>query len=576
MSIELMCRGITLALAGLAAVTLRVGAQTVEVDLEALRAAPAEEWLTYGRDHSETHHSPLRQIRRENVSQLQAGWSLEVGSEDRVEATPLYWNGTLYATTTWSVVFAVDALTGEEKWRWDPGVVRGGRWRGGPSVCCGPVNRGVALYRGKIYVGTLDGRLAALGAETGRIVWVIQTTPRELDYSITGAPRIVKGMVIIGNGGSEFPVRGYITAYDAETGDQIWRFYTVPGDPSQPFENETMRHAATTWSGEWWKSGGGGTAWDGMAYDAESDLLYVGTGNGSPWNHYLRSNGVGDNLYLASILALRPDTGELVWYYQTVPGDTWDYTAVQPLVLADLVIDGQARKVIMQAPKNGFFYVLDRITGELISADEYGDVTWATGVDLATGRPIEAPNARYYNTERPVAIYPGPYGAHNWHPMSFNPEAELVYIPGHAHGRAYQAVDPADFTVTVGSRNSGVVFGPEPAGPDVPEREFLLAWDPVAQTERWRITFDSGMQSPLIRQGGTLSTAGGLVFYGNEAGRFSAYDAETGEELWYTQLYPGVATPISYEIDGVQYISVLSGNRSDPAHMFTFSVAPRF
>ncbi len=314
------------------------------------------------------------------------------------------------------MLYALDAKTGEFKWRWDPEIPRqnfttnekGVRVRTGPSVCCGPVNRGVALYEGKIYASLLDGTLAALDADTGEMIWRVDTTNPEDDYSITGAVRVVKGKVIVGVSGAEFGVRGYVSAYDADTGELAWRFYTVPGDPSLPFENEQMAEAAKTWTGPWWKYGGGGTVWDGMAYDPDADLLYIGTGNGSPWNRDLRSPGGGDNLFLSSILALRPDTGEYVWHYQVVPGESWDYTATQPLMLADLTIDGRERKVIMQAPKNGFFYVLDRITGELISADNYAEVTWATGIDRKTGRPMETPEARY-GTDG-VWLQPGPGG----------------------------------------------------------------------------------------------------------------------------------------------------------------------
>jgi len=549
------------------------------VDAAALLDPPAAEWLTYGRDYAETHFSPLRQIDSGNVDRLRLAWSLEVGSEDRVEATPLVWNGTLYATTTWSVVFAADAVTGELKWRWDPGIVRGGPDAGGPSICCGPVNRGVALYDGKVYAGLLDGRLVALDAETGRIVWIVQTTPRGQDYSITGAPRVVKGKVIIGNGGAEFPVRGFVTAYDALTGEQVWRFYTVPGDPSQPFENEAMRHAASTWSGDWWKFGGGGTAWDGMAYDPAADLLYIGTGNGSPWNHEIRSRGSGDNLYLASILALRPDSGELVWHYQTVPGDHWDYTATQPMILADLTLRGRRRAVLMQAPKNGFFYVLDRHTGELLSAEPYSYATWATEIDIETGRPRENPGARYGTAG--ATIWPGPAGAHNWQPMSWNPETGLVYIPGRDGGRVYLAVDPADFTFERGARSTGVnstgVADQEPGT----DREFLLAWDPVEQKERWRVGFDSRDRRPRrlgqgrVLNGGTLATAGNLVFYGTEAGDFTAFDARTGSVLWEVPLHPGMATPVTYEIEGTQYVSVLSGARGNQARVYTFKLDDR-
>lgn len=363
------------------------------VDDAALRdaAKSSEEWLTTGRDYAETHYSPLAQIDASNVGRLGVAWTFDTGSFRGLEATPLVSDGVLYATTSWSVVFALDARTGALRWRWDPQVDRAQ----GKRACCDVVNRGVALYQGKVYVGVLDGRLAALDARDGKVLWQVQTTDENEAYTITGAPRVVKGKVIIGNGGAELGVRGYVSAYDADTGQMAWRFYTVPGDPAKPFENPAMESAAKTWTGEWWKFGGGGTVWDGMAYDPDADLLYVGTGNGSPWNRDVRSPGGGDNLYLSSILALRPDTGALAWHYQTTPGDSWDYTAVQPLLLADLTIEGRARKVILQAPKNGFFYVLDRVTGELISAEPFSRVTWASHVDKQTGRPVEAPGARY-------------------------------------------------------------------------------------------------------------------------------------------------------------------------------------
>jgi PQQ-dependent dehydrogenase (methanol/ethanol family) len=367
-------------------------------------------------------------------------------------------------------------------------------------------------------------------------------------------------------------VRGYVTAYDAETGKQAWRFYTTPGDPSKPFENPALERAAATWSGEWWTiGGGGGTVWDALAYDPEADLLYVGTGNGGPWNRETRSPGGGDNLYLASILALRPDTGELVWHYQTTPGEAWDFTAVQSMVLADLTIDGRQRKVLMQAPKNGFFYVLDRLTGELISAEAFARVNWATGIDTTTGRPIETPQARY--TEGAVEIFPGPRGAHNWHPMSWSPATGLMYIPGQENSFVFRS-DPSSSLGVVFGRGGGPASQPPAVPPSIGAHApagspgFLVAWDPVAQQERWRVHFRTRENS------GTLATAGNLVLHGSAPGVFAAHDAETGDVLWQMQLYQGIATPVSYELDGRQYIAVLAGPQSNnpPGRLFVFAL----
>jgi len=528
----------------------------------ALAGRSAHEWLTYGRDYAETRFSPLDQINEQTVSRLGLAWSYETGSVRGHEATPLVKDGVLYATTSWSNVFALDARTGEQLWYWDSKADRAR----GSRACCDVVNRGVALYDGKVYVGVIDGRLVALDQKTGEPVWDVQTTPVDQPYTITGAPRIADGKVIIGNGGAELGVRGFVSAYDAQTGELVWRFYTVPGDPSKPFESKALEEAAKTWTGEWWTMGGGGTVWDSIVYDPEARLVYVGTGNGSPWNQHVRSPGGGDNLYLASILALDVDTGELVWHYQTTPGDTWDYTAVQPLMLADLTIDGRERKVIMQAPKNGFFYVLDRLTGELLSAEAYTRVTWAKGIDLETGRPIETSHARF--GDRVTMISPGPGGGHNWHPMSFNPATGLVYIPAYESSFGYVA--DADFEFRPRAWNVAIDLaasmgvGGRPALPASEYEEgtgesagapsFLLAWDPVAQQARWRVPYDGETG------GGTLTTAGNLVFQGTNTGRFIAYRASDGEKLWEIDLGQGIiAAPSTYMLDGKQYLSVLSG-----------------
>jgi PQQ-dependent dehydrogenase (methanol/ethanol family) len=507
----------------------------------------AAEWPLHGRDAGETRFSPLSRINVETVNDLGLAWTLPTETTRGLEATPIVAGGVLYTTGSWSVVFAVDARTGRLLWKWDPEVPKAT----GQKACCDVVNRGAALHDGRVYVGTLDGRLAALDAESGKPIWQTVTVDQTQNYTITGAPRVVKGKVIIGNGGGEYGVRGYVSAYDAETGKLAWRFYTVPGDPAKGFESPVMERAAKTWTGEWWALGGGGTVWDAFSYDPELDLLYVGVGNGSPWNQRLRSPGGGDNLFLSSILALRPDTGDLVWHYQTTPGETWDYTATQHMILTDLTIGGRSRKVLMQAPKNGFFYVLDRVTGELLSAAPYTEINWATGVDMKTGRPIESPNARYL---KPELVKPGPLGGHNWQPMSYNPQTGLVYIPAQVNAFGY--ADDQKFTHRPDAWNTGVDFAMArgPAGTArVTPSGFLLAWDPVKQQERWRVTY------PHMWNSGTLTTAGNLVFQGTADGRFVAYRADTGEKMWDMAVgSPISAAPVTYELDGTQYVAVMA------------------
>jgi PQQ-dependent dehydrogenase (methanol/ethanol family) len=519
-----------------------------------------QQWLTYGRDQGEQRYSPLDQINDSNVASLGVAWTFDTGSYRGLEATPLVANGILYATRPWSSVFAVNARTGELIWDYDPQVDRSIGWR----ACCDVVNRGVALYANMVYVGTIDGRLIAIDANTGQPVWEVQTVDPNRPYTITGAPRIADGKVIIGNGGAELGSRGYVTAYDARTGEQAWRFWVVPGNPADGFENPDMEFAATTWDGNWWEVGGGGNSWDSMIYDSELRLVYVGTGNGSPWSHEIRSNGVGDNLYLSSIVALNVDTGRVVWHYQTTPGDNWDYTAVQPLMLADLAINGVLRKVILQAPKNGFFYVLDRQTGDLLYADAYAEINWATGVDLETGRPMETPHARYDTSI--TMIIPGPWGAHNWHPMSFNPNTGLVYIPANQGGPFPYAI-MEDYEYVPEGWNLGIKFGSFEGIPTRPENEYvggagprtrspgaLLAWDPVRRQPRWQYDYD------FTINGGTLSTGGNLVFQGGADGVFRVFAADDGELLFDADLGVGImAAPVTYQLDGVQYVAVLAG-----------------
>ncbi len=513
-----------------------------------------KEWLTYGLNYAETRFSQLDKISEKNVDQLGLAWYYEMGADRGVESTPLISDGIMFLTGPWSKVFALDAKTGEEIWQFDPEVP--GEY--GEKACCDVVNRGVALYGDKVYVGTFDGRLVALRAKTGEKVSEKMMVDQSIPYTITGAPRVYKGKVIIGNGGAEYGVRGHLTAYDAETGEQAWRFHSVPGDPSKPFESKAMEDAAKTWTGKFWEAGGGGTMWDAMAYDPELNLMYVGTGNGSPWNRRHRSPEGGDNLYLSSIVALNPDNGEMEWYYQTTPGDNWDYTATQHMILAELEIKGKERKVIMQAPKNGFFYVLDRTNGELISAEPFVEVNWASHVDYETGRPVENSEAAYY--DQPYEAVPGPYGGHNWQPMSFNNQTGLVYIPAQTvsmvmlHDPNYKFGDPSA-TMAIAAGN-GWNHGALSAAMEKQYPVFgkLIAWDPVQQKKVWEV------EHAAPSNGGVLSTAGNLVFQGTSDGNFAAFNASTGDKLWESHVGTGViAPPITYEIDGEQYVSIPAG-----------------
>ncbi len=512
-------------------------------------------WLSYGRNYQEERYSPLHEVNTGTISDLGLAWYWDTGTTRGLEATPIVVNGIMFTSGAWSVVWAHDAKTGALLWTYDPQVPRA--W--GKEACCDVVNRGVAVWNSKIYVGTLDGRLVALDAGTGKPVWSVQTTDPDRAYTITGAPRIVKGKVLIGNGGAEYGVRGYVTAYDAETGEQAWRFYTVPGDPSKPFEGKHLEQAAKTWrGGKWWEVGGGGTAWDAMAFDPELNLLYIGVGNGAPWNRYIRSPGGGDNLYLASIVAVDPDDGTMVWYYQTTPGDSWDYTATQHMILADLTIDGVQRKVIMQAPKNGFFYVLDRTNGEFISAEAYVPVNWATRVDPETGRPVENPDTNYAN--EPRLVRPAPYGGHNWQPMAYNRDTGLVYIP--ALDIPFSFAQDNAFRYKPMEWNTGIDLKQTipPKDPDTmvaalsQVKGHLAAWDPVAQKEVWRVDDESSWN------GGVLTTAGNLVFQGLSDGKLAAYTADTGKLVWEFPTHVGiVAPPVTYTVDGEQYVSVVAG-----------------
>lgn len=663
--------------------------QPSQVDDNALKSAAknGDNWIEYNGSWMEQRYSALNQINDSNISRLGLAWYYDIPSApagtsgNRQEATPLVYNGMLYSITPWSIVYAVDLHTGKEVWRSDPEVdqrVNAGR------ICCGVVNRGIAMYQGKIIAPVVDGRIRALDTATGKILWETRVTPANQPYSITMAPRVIKGgKVIVGASGGEFGVRGFFDAYDVNTGKLAWRFYTVPGDPSKPFEQPWLADWAKTWDekSQWWKIGGGGPVWGGVAYDETDDIVYVGSGQPGPWTEQYR--GKGDNLCTDCILAVRGSTGKLVWYYQTTPGDDWDFDSIADIMLADITINGKLRHVLMHAPKNGFFYVLDRGTGELLSADPYVPVNWASGVNLKTGRPTVNPEARYGFDS--VSVTPGPGGGHVWPPWSFNPATGLVYVPSTAGGGySFQAnpdyqpistdigetgtgrgvmgnmatgrgngggaargagaggvgggragaqpvapgIDPGQAGRGAARGGAGAARGgaaPAAAAPAPPARlqvyaldanatlpepppataapaaggggrggaggggrggagggagrggaggaargpapqplptigpalrgNPLVAWDPVAQKERWHA--DDG--SAGFNQGGTLSTAGNLVFAGVRS-NLRVYRADTGEKLADIDTHLNmVGPPMTFMLDGKQYIAIAGG-----------------
>jgi len=549
------------------------------VDANRLRNADREpgQWLALGRTFHGDRFSPLTRISAENAPSLGFAWEYQARSrrgrvEHGQEATPIVVDGVLYVAGPWGSVFAVNAKTGAEVWRYDPEVDGSYNRR----ACCDVVNRGVQVWAGKVYVGTLDGFLVALDAATGQEIWKVDTfVDRDSRfYTITGPPQVAKDMVVIGNSGGEFGVRGYITAYDLETGAQRWRFFTVPGDPAKgPPENAAMERAAKTWGPKTdWGSGLGGTVWGEMSYDPELNLLYVGTGNSTPYSGWHRDPSGGDNLYLVSILAINPDDGQLKWHYQQVPWELWDYTATANMILADLTIGGRLRKVIMQAPKNGYYYVLDRATGEFISGKPFVFANWTTGLD-SLGRPAINPAAIY--RDKPAVVFPTQAGAHNWQPMAFSPQTGLAYIPAREQGMVM--INQAEYQWVKGDVNVGSVgilgfiinlLGPaeralydrtiaaNPGLPSPATKEVLIAYDPVAHQERWRAL--AGNED--WAGGGVLTTAGNLVVQGTSSGHLRVYRADTGERLAEIEVGTAImAAPVSYEIDGEQYIAVMAG-----------------
>ena len=601
----------------LAAATLGVAAwaqKPRQVDDALLKSGSksGDEWVSYGRNWSEQRYSQLDQINASNISKLGLDWTYDIpvapgNYQVHQEATPLIFNGVLYSITPWSVVYAVDLKTHKEIWRADPEVNQA-VWQS--RICCGVVNRGIAMYQGKIIAPAVDGRLRALDAATGRILWESRVSPANMAYTITMAPRVIKGgRIVVGVSGGEYAIRGFFAAFDVNTGKQLWKFYTVPGDPSKPFEQPELKEAAKTWSNDWWKIGGGAAVWNGFAYDADTDTVYVGTGQPGPWTDF--SRGAGDNLFANCILAVRGATGKLVWYYQEVPGDDWDYDSIADLMLADLKIDGKTRKVIMHSPKDGFFYVLDRGTGQLISADAITKINWATAIDLKTGKPQVNPAARYGKDT--VRVLPGPSGGHVWPPWSYSPVTGLIYIPGTAGGSYNYQADP-DFKpqpTDIGPEGRGLMNmgtgrgagggqlgrggagggrgaagggrgGPDALpdavaaatpggggqgaakqaptgpidipswGPDGPTGNVLYAWDPIAKKERWRVP--QAGAGPFA--GGTLATAGNLVL-DSVNDTLMIFKADTGEKIGEYNLHiTQMGPPTSFTIDGKQYIAV--------------------
>ena len=568
--------GLLLSAATLASSVLNLPAATAAAsdgpaaNVTAKRLAKAQsepgQWMTYGGTYSEQRFSTLKQINSSNISDLGLKWFADYETNQDQHGSPLYIDGVIYVSTSRNVVYAYDAKSGKQLWKYNA-MIHGERLR----YNVGLVNRGIAAWNGKIYMGTLDARLIAIDAKTGKEVWSTDTVPESLGlgadmtkhYSITMAARAAKGKIFIGASGGEFGVRGFIAAYDAETGKEVWRFWTVPGDPSKGFENPALAKAAKTWSGEWWKTtGGGGTVWDGAVYDPITDLLYFGTGNGSPWNERTREPSLDDDLFSASIVAVNPDTGQYVWHYQETPGDAWDYDAVSPMMTADLTIGGHRRHVIMQPSKNGFLYVLEAKTGKLLSADAFTEVNWATGVDLKTGRPNVVPGARYEKEAWDLA--PGVQGGHSWHPNAFSPETGLMYIPA---WDAYFTIAGSPPRGDTGAPGTGFSLGINMGGKVDPSTlkpyarsgvsGRLEAWDPVTRKVVWQ-TENFANPRPTS---GVLATAGNLVFMGNGGGKtLTAYDAKNGTKLWSFDAKTSVfAAPISFRLDGVQYIAASVG-----------------
>lgn len=521
-----------------------------------LSVAENVDWPLHGLTAQEQRFSSLSQINDNNIDQLGLAWSFDTEFNRGLEATPIVVDGVMFFTGNWSVVYALDARTGEQLWKYDPKVPK--NW--GDKGCCDVVNRGVAVADGKVLFGSFDARLIALDAASGELLWETQTADiSKWPYTITGAPRVAKGKVFIGNGGAEYGVRGFIAAYDLASGEQVWKFYTAPGNPADGLESTALQNAAQTWNGQWWKMGGGGTVWDSIVYDEELDQLYFGVGNGTPWNRNQRSPGGGDNLYLNSIVAVNPDTGDYIWHYQQTPADNWDFTSTQQIMLADMDWQGESRKVIWHAPKNGFFFIIDRLTGTPLSIEPYTAVNWATHYDKSTWRPVETPAADYQKNPG-TEITPSSLGAHNWNPMAYSPSTGLVYVPVKRVMSEY-VENESDYVP--GRWNIGVDVGRPPVygRPALIQKikakmfnGYLLAWDPQTQREAWRVEHATG------GNGGVLATAGNLVFQGTSKAKLNAITADSGDIIWNYNTHVGVmAAPVTYMLDNEQYIAVAVG-----------------
>ena len=541
-------------------------------------SATPENWLSYGGGYNEQRHSALSEINKANIDQLKPAWVYEMRRARGVEATPIIVDGVMYVSGAWSIVYALDATSGEELWVHDPKVPG----ETAVKACCGPVNRGVAVYGDKVFAGTFDGRLQALNASTGEVLWSVVTVDQTKPYTLTGAPRAANGLVYIGNGGADLGVRGYLSAYDVDTGELVWRFYTTPNPEKLPdgasSDSAFAELANETWgdTGAWTQIGGGGTVWDSIVYDHVNDTIIFGTGNGSPWNAKVRDpESDGDNLFISSIIAVDASTGAYKWHFQSTPREQWDYTATQPLMLADLPLgdDGAMRRIVMQAPKNGFFYVLDAETGAYIHADNFVPVNWTTGLD-ENGRPqIAAPAL---DTANGALVVPGSHGGHNWHPMAYNPATGYVYFPSHTTSLFYKdaplGVD-SPIADRIGYDPLAIAAAGYPAelieAARAHTQGFLTAWDPVGNAVAWRLPLPSHDNS------GVLSTAGGLVFQGDTDGGFRAHDAQSGDILWSADLKVGLmAAPSTYQVNGEQYIAVATGPGGAMSAVFGLTFDP--